>query len=133
MALSEYVPVKESVSFSGGSAEVRGLAADDLSVLLANHLPDLDNLMRMYESKVSDDVKVAAVMQYCIQIVRDAPGLAAHVIALASDEVDQVDMARKLPLAVQTKLLQKIVQLTFAEAGGPKNFLDSLKGILQRG
>ena len=129
MGLADYQAPTEPVEFKGGSFDVRGIALDDLGVLLKNHLTDLDALMDLYEKEVREDIRVTATAQYAIGLVREAPGLVANVIALCSDAPDSVDKARRLPLAVQVKALETIGRLTFEEAGGPKKFFENLKTL----
>lgn len=130
MGLADYQPARESVAFRGGSFEVRGLSAEDLGVLLRNHLPDLDNLFELYAEGVDERLAVFGTAQYIIKIVQEAPGLTSNVIALAADRPDLVDKARTLPLPVQVEALKTIIRLTFEEAGGPKNFFESMKNLV---
>lgn len=130
MSLADYQPARESVQFRGGSFQVRGLSADDLGVLLKHHLPDLDRLFELYAEGVDERLAVFGTAQYAIKLVQDAPGLTAHVIALAADEPEMVDKARQLSIPVQVEALKTIVKLTFEEAGGPKNFFEGMKKLV---
>lgn len=130
MSLADYQPARTTVPFKGGSFDVRGLSADDLGVLLKHHLPDLDRLFELYAEGVDERLAVFGTAQYAMKLVQDAPGLTAHVIALATDEDEVVDKARRLPIPVQVEALKAIVHLTFDEAGGPKNFFESMKNLV---
>lgn len=129
MALVDYQPTRVTIDFKDGSFQVRGLGLVDLGVLLKDHLDDLDALIALYEKDVREDVQAAATAQYAVSLVREAPGLVANVIALASDEPDSVDQARSLSMPLQVKALSEIGRLTFEESGGPKNFFESLKKL----
>lgn len=130
MALSDYVIQTETVPLKGGSLEVRGLGLDDVTVLLRNHMPDLDKLFDLYDETQTDPTKFGETAKYAIKIVSQAPGLVANMIALASDEPDEVEKCRRLPMAAQVKALTAIIKITFEEAGGPKKFYETLRGIL---
>lgn len=129
MGLADYQPPAETIEYKGGSFDVRGIALDDLALLLKNHMADIDALIDIYEKEVREDVRVTAIAQYAMGLVKEAPGLVANAIALCSDAPDSVDKARRLPLAVQVKALEAIGRLTFEEAGGPKKFFESLKTL----
>lgn len=132
MSLADYKPARESVEFKGGSVSVRGLSLDDMTVLMRNHLADLDRLMEIYRRDVRDELAVAAAIQYGVSLAREAPGLVAHVIALASDEPDHVDQARMLPLPVQVEILKSVGRMTFEEVGGAKKFLEGLDSLFRQ-
>lgn len=131
MSLADYEPIRAEVGFKGGSLSVRGLALDDVAVLMRTHLDDLNPLVDLYTKEVKTDVDVAAMSQYIIGLVKEAPGLVANLIAIACDEPDAVDNARKLPMPTQVKALKMIGALTFEEAGGPKKFIESLVGLVR--
>lgn len=135
MALSDFTPVRQTVQFEGGEVDVRGLALDDVALLMKQHLPDIDTLVDVFvqQTRKTDEeaMDLDNIIHHAIGALRTAPGLVAHTIALASDEPDHVDIARSLPLPVQIQLVREIVELTFREAGGPKNFLASLSHLIR--
>lgn len=130
MALADYVVERKAVPFKGGSFDVRGLSLDDVTVLMREHLSDLDQIFELYASTTSQEVLVGETARYAIKLVQEAPGLVANVIALASDEPHQADRARTLSIPVQVDALEKIFLLTFEEAGGAKKFFESLGRLL---
>ena len=133
MSLADYQPARALVEFNRGSVTVRGLSLDDVSVLMHNHLPDLDGLFDLYENAATTpaDTGVATTARYMVNLIREAPALVANVIALASDEPDAVENARRLPMPVQLDIMKKVVTLTFDEAGGPRKFFESLMMLLR--
>lgn len=130
MSLADYQPLRSVVTFGGGELSVRGLSLDDVAVLMNQHLVDLEKLFDLYDGSVREDVKVLATAQFAIGLTREAPALVANVIALACDEPGAVANARKLPMPVQVEAIKAIATLTFAEAGGAKNFLSSLSNLI---
>lgn len=131
MSIADYKPATADVPFKGGSLTVRGLALDDVAVLMRLHLVDLDGLVEIFQKGVSDDKAVAQVSQYAMGLVRSAPGLVKNMIALACDDGDNVPAYSKLSIPVMMNAVEKIGALTFEEAGGPKKFLESLVGMVR--
>lgn len=122
MGLRDITLPTETISVGRASFTVRGLSFDDLTSLIGRHQAALESLIDRYQEKGSD----AEVLQF---LVRETPALAAQIIALASDEPDQEDAARKLPLPKQVDALTAVAKLTFEEAGGVKKFVDQLAGL----
>jgi hypothetical protein len=131
MSIHDYKPETAEVEFKGGSLTVRGLALDDVAVLMRSHLVDLDKLIGIYQSEVNDAAAVASFAQYALALAREAPGLVANIIALSCDEPEHVDKFRKLSIPITTRAVEKIIQLTFEEAGGPKKFVESLMQMIR--
>lgn len=130
MGLADYKPKREQITFSGGSFSVRGLGLDDFAVLINEHLADMDSLFDLYDEASRQDARVAEIARFAIVLAREAPALTANVIALASDEPDTVEQARRLSLPVQVNALKAIGTLTFEEAGGFRKFAESLTSLL---
>ena len=132
MSLADYEPERLAVVSKGRELfKVRGLSLDDLTVLMRSHGADIESMIAIYDKGVRDDAAVAAMTQYAIALVKEAPGLVANAIALASDEPDEVDRARTLGIAQQIDAVKAIGKLTFEEAGGPKKLFESLIGLFR--
>lgn len=131
MGLADYQPLREEITFvRGGGISVRGFSLEDVALLMNTHFPDINKLFDMYQQQVEQAVVMDAMVQFAATLVREAPMLVANMIALAADEPGAVDKARMLPIAAQIECLKKIAKLTFEEAGGVKNFFESLKMLL---
>lgn len=130
MSLADYQPLSREVPLQGGTLRVRGLGLDDVAVLLNEHLPDIDNLLNLYDDNVDPTSKVVSSAQFALVLARRSPALVAQAIALAADEPDEVDKARRIGLAAQVQCLKIILTLTFEEAGGFRKFVESLAMIL---
>jgi len=132
MALADYTPLTRAIPFRrGGEVTVRGLSLDDVAVLMNLYLQDIDALFGMYDQSRAADERVAEMARFAVVLCREAPALVGHAIALAADEPDEIDRARKMPLPVQVELVKAILELTFEEAGGARKFFESLGGLLQ--
>ena len=132
MSIADYTPATAEVSFNGGSLRVRGLALDDISILMRSHLSDINALVQLFQQEVRDDVAVAAMTQYAVALIKEAPGIVSNLIALACDDGDNVDPYRKLSMPIQLRAIEMIGRLTFEEAGGPKKFAESLINLIRR-
>lgn len=131
MSLADFQPATDVVSFRGKPLiTVRGLSLDDIAILMRENLSDLDELIKLYAEGVDENVAVAKSAQFIVAMAREMPALVARIICLSCDEPTAEDKARKLPLPVQVDALQKIVTLTFSEAGGAKKFFESLKHLI---
>ena len=130
MALHDFTVVSEEVSFRGGRIALRGLALNDVSELVRNHLPELNKLFQLYDKEETREQALAESARFAITIVRETPIMVAKMIALAADEPQSVDIAGRLPLPVQVECIRKIIDLTFEEAGGAKKFLDSVMSLV---
>lgn len=129
MSLAEYTPITETISIGRKqSITVRALGLDDVAVLIKDHLSDLDNLFDLYEQSAEQSLASA---RFIIALTREAPALVGTAIALACDEPHAVDNARRLSIPTQVSALKAILKLTFEEAGGVKNFVESLTEMLK--
>lgn len=133
MPIADYQPLTAEVALNskGGSLSVRGLALDDVAVLMRSHLVDLDKLINIYQGQSQDAEAVAVFTKYAVTLAKEAPGLMASIIALGCDDGDNVPAYRKLSLPITVRAVEQIVRLTFEEAGGPKKFVESLMEIFR--
>jgi len=130
MSLQDFKIHTEEVTFRGGSFALRGLALNDVAALIREHLDELNKLFHLYDNEETRETALAESARFAITIVREAPHLAALMIALAADEPEAVNVAERLPLPNQVECIRKIIELTFEEAGGAKKFLDSLVDLV---
>lgn len=130
MALSDFKPETLTVSTKKVSFEVRGLSFVDLSSIVRLHYHDLEALFELYAAdSASGAVTNLAIARYATTLIREAPGLVSHIIALAADEPEMVNNAARLPLLAQTDALQKIGKLTFEEIGGVKKMMAQISQL----
>lgn len=127
MSLADYQPQRETVKSRNLSVEVRGLALDDITMLFQKNLDDINKLFEVFGKGEPMSEQIGESVQIATRLISEAPGVAARAIALACDEPDEVEKARKLTLPLQIKIIQKIIELTFEEAGGVRNFQNSLR------
>lgn len=130
MALSDFKPETRTVSGRGYSFDVRGLGMNDIASMMRTHMDDLENVFKLYEQHSGDEITTVALGRFALALVKDAPGLTAHAIALASDEPQAVENAARLPFMAQVSALKEIGQLTFVEIGGVKKLIENLDGLL---
>lgn len=131
MTLAAFTPETVTVSGKNYNFTVRGLGMQDIASMLRAHLTDLEHVFDLYEKQGGGDMSHVALGQFVLALIKDAPGLVAHAIALACDEPDAVDNAAKLPFMAQVSALKAIGKLTFEEIGGVKKFLDNFNDLAQ--
>lgn len=132
MSLAEFVIARKLVSFAGGSFHVKGLSLDDINFLIRDWLPEIDSLFKMYENEDLRETAISESAKFAIGIVQQAPHLVGTLIAVGAEELDMVDIARRLPIPAQVEAIKAIFELTFEEAGGAKKFLDMILSLVQQ-
>lgn len=133
MALSDFSPESVEVRVGKATVRVRGFTLEDLSILLRLHIEDLAKILQLIQlakSVVGADADQAVMTEAVVRLVVEAPGMAANIIAIAADEDRAVDLAARLPMAVQIRLLSEIGRMTFEDLGGPGNFWAVLQTTL---
>lgn len=130
MALSDFQP--DTITIAVGSKttfDVRGLSFIDLSSIMRTHFNDLENLFELYEKEAGQDISNISMARYATALIKDAPGLVAHLIALAADEPEMVNKVHRLPLLSQVDALRAIGKLTFEEVGGVKKLIGMITDL----
>lgn len=134
MSLSAFQPKREAISVRNEKGEdehlcyVRALGLTDVGNLIESHLHDLDTLFDRVAA--GGDVFAPGVGDnIMLMLVKDAPEIAAHIIAMAADEPGAVVQAGTLPMPVQLEALVKIFNLTFTDYGGPKKFFETVMSL----
>lgn len=131
MSLAAFQPEKIEIKHRKVTFEVRGLSMTDLSSLVRTHYTDLEALFTIYENEaVTGGVNAMSIARYGTSLIKDAPGLVGHIIALAADEPEMVDNAMRLPMLVQIDALKAIGKLTFEEVGGVKKLIAELSNLV---
>lgn len=131
MALADYEPERVEIAHKGKPLlSVRGLCLDDLSILVRAHLVTLNKLFETAKAGMRPDSVFGVSDLFLMDMIHKAPDVIFDIIALACDETEYSETARKLPVGVQFKALQAIMSLTMEDIGGPKAlvaFLDKAR------
>jgi len=98
MSLATIVPPTESIDLDGESVEVTGLSLADIAGLLEPYEEELAKLF-------SGNMTIATLL-------KDFPDLAAHIIAFAAGEPDEIDTVKSLPAGFQAVVIETIWRLT---------------------
>lgn len=134
MSLAEFQPDTEVVTIPGRRGkkettfEVRGLSFHDLSKIIRVHYHDLEGLFDLYQSSAGTDLTALATGRFAVALVNDAPGIVAHIIALAADEEEQLEKVQTLTLMTQYDALTKIAKLTFSDVEDVKKIMAQVMG-----
>lgn len=110
----------ETVEFQGGTLEVTGLGLAQLTYIVRHHTSTMADL---YQQAIGGKLQ-GSIEEVVIGMVNDFAPLAAMVIACGLGSPQQVDKAGKLPLSLQIRLLEKIVQMTIVDEGGPEKLME---------
>ena len=136
--LSAFKPKTENVEFSGGKFAVRGLALEDISVLMQSHYDSMSALFDQYVGeaalrKVDQDtgghLDLGNVQGVALEALKIAPALLGDTIARAADEHENPHYARLLPIGVQIDAIGKIVNLTLEAEGGMEKLVGTISNL----
>lgn len=107
--LRETIDVRDEVSF-----DVRGINLSDLMILMQSHAPVAMILWRKLQSDDSE-LKSQDVRDIFLEVANQFPDLVAAVISLAADDNSDMgrEVARQLPVDVQSNALEVIFRLSF--------------------
>lgn len=131
MSLADYTPARTEIFHHGKPMlTVRGLNTDDISALVRHHIQDLQTLVKTFSPDgklLPENPNVDALL---FSLITKFPTTAARMIALAADEPDQIENARKLPFPLQMEIALNIVKLTFEDVGGPLAFAGIVRHMM---
>lgn len=120
----------ERIDFADGDfIEVRGLGVPDIMQLVEVHSETVSDLFDQFTGRDPNSITIDDLDQVPMALATRCPAIVAHVIALAADAQDQMDVVAKLPIDVQVAALEKIGTLTFGMQGGVKNFVETVTRI----
>lgn len=124
------IPTK-TIEYKGSPVlDVRGLSFNDISYLILQHRDDVDKLVTLWDAYSQrggfSEMKEAVIIQYGFELLREAPGILAHVIAVAADAHESFARIAKLPSSVQIDALKAIGNMTIEDFGGAKKMLETL-------
>lgn len=140
MGLRDYVPATAKIDLPGGDHfVVRGLALNDISVLLRNHYAAAQDLFDKYIGQASlavakqtlpdagfDEPDNGALIRKALEI---APNMIAESVALAADEPELVAQVRTLPLLTQVEAVEAVVRLTLEAEGGMEKLIETVNKL----
>lgn len=135
MGIKDYKPETALVPIGNTSLSLRGVSLEGLSVLMRDHLSDIDGLVAIFQNNVKTDLEVGVMVQYAMGLIREAPALVSTLIYTCDMEAQNdsdidADDYRDLDISVQLKCLKAIAEMSFKEAGGAKKFIESFGNIL---
>jgi hypothetical protein len=130
MSLSDFEIRYEDVMYQGRVAtRVRGIALNDITKLIRQHLLELNAVFKMYEEEADKDVSAMRAAEFALKLVDETPELVESIIIAATDDVETPELRaklRKMPLGLTLEVMRKIIEITIEDAGGAKKLLDSI-------
>jgi hypothetical protein len=124
MALSDIVIPTRTIEYQGASFTVHGVTANDVMRMLFEAEHDIERILDAYDSmqggEGSDGREAIGLL------LREAPELAARLIASAADEPAQWPTVARLPVSVQAEALAAVWAMTFEGPDSVKKFVASL-------
>lgn len=121
--------------------EVRGLNFQDITAFLNKHFDNFDKLITMWDhyqdlakERDADAIMSDGVLiQFCSDLVMQAPALIVDIIAIATDldpdeetYLSDLKWISEWPLHAQTSAVTAIYNLTVVDYGGPKKLFGAI-------
>lgn len=133
MGLAGYTPARRTISVNADlSFRVRALTLTDIAAIIEKDLTGLDALFSRHATQMQNVfANQDADNNLILILVKDAPQIAGHLIALAADEPNATEEASKLPVPVMLQAIIDICDITFTDYGGPKKFFGMLVSLYQ--
>ncbi|ASD51923.1 tail protein [Pseudomonas phage PspYZU01] len=132
--LSHLAFPEEVVTFRGGSFTVRGLNLEHIAAIVRAYGPRLESLFQQFKhaavTQAADDPAALELASYITPLLQEAPDIASTMIAYAAGESNPA-LARRLPFPTQVDALEKILDLTFDEEGGPGKLMETVIRLAQ--
>ena len=130
MLHEDFVPETKTIVMKGKPViTVRGLSLTDVSTVIRFHLSEMEKLFAMYQEHETAVLLGGKREEFLLRLLTDAPDIVFTLLATAADEPASMDKVAKLPFAVQLDALSAVLNLTFEESGGPKNFVATLQTL----
>lgn len=108
---------------------VRGLSLNDIAILVQRHGKRLSELFTQFSQQ--NELTTDAVAAFALPLIQTAPEIVAELIACASGDPDDAELAAQLPFPVQIDALEKLARLTFEAGGGPKKLVETVIRLAQ--
>jgi len=130
MGLKDLKIPEAIIEIPGGNFAVRGLSLDDLAWLVRRHGEAMRKVFSEFTASDAD-LTSDSVAGFLLPLVDSMPGLVSEIIACAGGEAGEADLVRKLPFPVQIDALEKVIDLSFDAAGGPKKLVETVVRMAQ--
>ncbi len=130
MGLKDLKIPEAIIETPGGEFAVRGLSLDDLAWLVRRHGESMSKVFNEFTAS-DTELTTNSVAGFLLPLVESMPGLVSEVIACATGEADEAALVRRLPFPVQIDALEKVVDLSFDAAGGPKKLAETVVRMAQ--
>lgn len=111
---------------------VRGFSTDDTMALAACHMGPLATL---YQHAVTNGENFDSIAGFVKLASEHAPEVLADVICIATDSrgddyLKAIEIAKKLPLAIQFEIVEKVARLTFPGDNSVGEFIETVVKML---
>ena len=129
MGLRDIQISRTTVTYRDQTIAVRGISATDLMVAAQDYGPQI---ALIFGKITGDGGFTGDVKQAIMAFTREVPEVLGAAIALASDDYtpETVEIATKLPVNVQTELVEAIFHETFYSEAEVKKLIESLRRMI---
>jgi hypothetical protein len=134
MSLSDFQIETAAIIRGSSSFSVRGLSADDVQAILARVRNSLELIFNLAEKEgISSlgNVTQDKLRRFLVSAIKEFPIVIAMIIAQATGELDEYEVAKSLPIQIQIEALEKISALTFGDATNFGAFSGKVQAVIQ--
>lgn len=113
----------------GVERPVRGLALEDISLLVVNHLDSMMDITTLYIQSQKDVLAVTNMTDMLVLASKQFPAFVSEVISIVTDTPELRD--KKLGVGLQLKIMSAALKLTIEDAGGMGNLSAMLQDAVR--
>lgn len=133
MSLRDYVIATRTIVLQGDQKmSIRPLGFDDIQHLLINKQGLIETALKFFGDNGfnPETADPQEVREFGATLLATLPDLMGELIAIAADEPDLGQKAKRLPAPAALEALMAIYELTFTEPNSVKNFFDRLASLM---
>ena len=143
MGLKGFNPASAEIAIpNGGTLTVRGLALEDLAVLVRKFYDPLNTLFDKYIGEASafqvdqkftkGELGLGDFKGIVLDALEKAPALITEALALATDDFENVALYRLLPVGTRIEAIERVVTLTLEAEGGLEKLMETVSKVTTR-
>lgn len=134
MSLANLQLRSETIECNGTPITVYGLSANGVAGLVLSQMGSIEQIFDIVEAhgvKSPADLAKINIASVAQQLLAQAPGFIAAVIAYAAREPQHADKVLHIDAPTQVKLLRAVAQLTFVDEAGFREFVGNVVAALR--
>lgn len=132
--LSDYKPESRVIELSGSSFAIVGLSLESFTLLVREHLDDLEHVYDMVTGALKNgtDISDVDIQHVIMTVAQELPTLCASIICASANEdsLEARNAALRISAPKQIEILIAVFELTFTEVGGIKKAIEIVTNLM---